>query len=301
VTRRVRTIVAGGSCSLLLAGTIAAGAVGAGSGTKLTIADKGFTESQIVAQLYAKALEKQGFDVSVKSLASTQVADAALRKGDIDMYPEYTGTAFLTVLKKAPTTNGRRVFAAVKAGYARRGLVALNQSPYNNDNEVACTRAAVKKYKLSTISSLKRSASDIRYAANPEHVTRKDGLPLLATRYGVEFGKLVLVAINLRYKPIEQGKADCVYAFGTDPQISKDNLVVLRDDKRIFQGTPYQNFPVVSKAYFESAPPSFAATVNRVSALLDSKTMSSLIAKVDFDKQDPDQVAEDFLKQKGLV
>jgi osmoprotectant transport system substrate-binding protein len=301
VTRRVRTIMAGGAGSLLILGSIAAGAVGAGSGTTLTIADKGFPESQIVAQAYAKALQAQGYDVSVKTLASTQIADAAIRKGDIDMYPEYTGTALLTVLKGKPSTNGAKVFSTVKAGYAKRSLVALNQSPYNNDNEVACTRAAVRKYRLSTLSSLKKPSPQITYAANPEHLTRADGLPLLVNRYGITFKSVESVDINLRYKPIEQKKAQCVYAFGTDPQISQLNLTVLRDDKKIFQGTPYQSFPVVSKAYFDSAPPSFAQTVNRVSALLNGKTMTSLIAKVQFDKEDPDQVAEDFLKQKGVI
>jgi len=293
--------MAGGLCSLLILGTIAAGATGAGSGTSLTIADKGFPESQIVAQLYAQALEKQDFDVSVRSLASTQIADAAIRKGDIDMYPEYTGTAYLTVLKRKPTTNSAAVFRAVKSGYARRGLVALNQSPYNNDNEVACTRAAARRYKLSTLSSLRKPSPNITYAANPEHLTRADGLPLLVNRYGITFKSVEAVDINLRYRPIQQGKAQCVYAFGTDPQISELKLVVLRDDKRIFQGTPYQNFPVVSRRYFQSAPASFAATVNRVSRELDGRTMTSLIAKVQFDREDPEDVARDFLSSKGLV
>jgi osmoprotectant transport system substrate-binding protein len=301
VTRRVRTITAGGLGSLLILGTVAGGAVGAGSGKSLTIADKQFPESEIVTQMYAKALEAQGFDVTTKSLASTALADAAIRKGDIDMYPEYTGTALLTVLKGKPSTNPKTVFAKVRAGYAKRGLVALTPSPYNNDNEVACTRAAVRKYHLTTLSSLKKPSPNIVYAANPEHLTRADGLPLLVNRYGITFKSVESVGINLRYKPIEQGKAQCVYAFGTDPQIAKDKLVVLKDDKHIFQGTPYQSFPVVSKKYYDSAPPEFRTTVNRVSRLLDGKTMTALIAKVTYDHDDPDQVAEDFLKQKGVI
>lgn len=300
MTRRVRTIMAGGFGSILILGSIAAGAAGAGSGTTLTIADKGFPESEIVAQAYTEALKAQGFDVTEKSLGSTQIADAAIRKGDIDMYPEYTGTALLTVLKGKPSTNANKVFSTVKSGYAKRGLGALPQSPYNNDNEVACTQAAVKKYHLTTLSSLKKAAPNLVYSANPEHLTRADGLPLLVNKYGIEFKSVKAVDINLRYKPIEQHQADCVYAFGTDPQIAKDKLVVLKDDKKIFEGTPYQSFPVVSSAYYATAPPSFTSTVNRVSALLDGKTMTGLIAKVVFNHQDPDQVAADFLKSKGV-
>jgi osmoprotectant transport system substrate-binding protein len=291
----------GGFGALLIVGTMASGAVGAGSGKTLTVADKGFTESDIVTQIYAKALEAQGFNVTVKSLASTQIALGAIKKGDIDMFPEYTGTIYVNVLKAKPSTNKQKVFNAVKAGMAKQGLVALPQSPYNNDNEVACTQAAVKKYKLTTLSSLKKPSPNLVYSANPEHLTRADGLPLLVNKYGITFKSVKAVDISLRYKPIEQKQADCVYAFGTDPQISKDKLVVLKDDKGIFQGVPYQNFPLVSKRYLDTAPPEFVATLNRVSKLLSSKTMTALNARVTFNRDDPDQVAEDFLKSKGVL
>src|SRR5947207_7988200 len=117
MTHRVRIITAGGLGSLLILGFAAGGALSTGSGTSLTIADKGFPESQIFAQLYAKALEAKGFDVKVTSLGSSAVADAAIRKGSIDVYPEYTGTALRDILKKNVKGSPAKQFAYIKAAY----------------------------------------------------------------------------------------------------------------------------------------------------------------------------------------
>ncbi len=302
MTHRLRAIAAGAAGAVLMLGTVAAGSAVAAD---VTIADKGFTESQIVAQLYAQALEAKGFDVTVKSLASTAIADPAVRRGDIDAYPEYTGTAFLTVLKRKPVKNPSLVFPAVRTAYARRGLTALNQSPYNNNNRVACTQAAVNQYKLTTLSSLGKASSNITYSANPEHVTRADGLPLLQSAYGVNFKNVIQVALNQRYKPIQDGQAQCVYAFGVDPLAQELKMVFLRDDKRVFEGTPYQNFPVVNSKFLKGLSgrdrAAFVATTNRVSGLLTDQVMNKLVGQVDLDNEDPEDVAKAFLRSKGLV
>jgi osmoprotectant transport system substrate-binding protein len=297
-------ITAGGFGSLLILGFAAGGALSAGSGTSLTIADKGFPESQIFAQLYAKALEAKGYSVKVTSLGSSAVADAAIRKGSIDVYPEYTGTALRDILKKNVKGSPAQQFAFIKAAYARRGLTALNPAPFNNGNEVACTEAAIRKYKITSLGSLAKAAPKLTYSANAEHLTRPDGYPLLKSRYGINFSNIITVAINLRYQPVDQGSAQCVYAFETDPQVqpgNKDHLVILKDNKNLFQGG-FQSFPVVSTKYFKTAPKSFAPTLNRVSSLIkDGRTASLLINQVQSQHKDPDQVAEAFLKAKGVV
>jgi len=165
---------------------------------------------------------------------------------------------------------------------------------------VACTKAAVDEHGLTDLSSLGRASRQIVYSANPEHTTRADGLPLLQKEYGMRFKRVIKVDIGLRYRPIEQGEAQCVYAFGTDPKIAANDLVVLTDDKGRFQGAPYQGIPVVSKAFLDAAPPDFAETVNAVSAKLTSEQVRKMNAAVDLDKQDPDDVAEDFLEEAGL-
>ena len=268
----------------------------------VTIANKGFTESNIVTEAYKQALEAKGFPVTITSLASTEIADAAIRSGDIDMYSEYTGTIVGAVLKAdpAPTTVADQV-ALIKSKYEADGLTVLDAAPFNNDNEVACTKAAVDANALTDLSSLAKAAPKLVYSANPEHTTRPDGLPLLKSEYGIEFKSVTKVAIGLRYKPIEDGQADCVYAFGTDPQIAKNNLVVITDDKGAFQGSAFQGIPVVSKAFLDGAPAEFATTVNAVSAALTSDEVRAMNSAVDIDKEDPEAVAKAFLEAKGLA
>ena len=305
--RRGRTLVAG-SIAITLIGAFVAGCGGddngSGSGDRpaLTIANKGFTESNIVTEAYKQALEAKGFPVTLKSLASTEVADAAIRNGDIDLYSEYTGTIVGAVLKADPAPPGvAEQVTLIKEKYEPEGLTVLDAAPFNNDNEVACTQAAVDQYSLTDLSSLAKAAPNLVYSANPEHTTRPDGLPLLKKGYGIEFKSVTKVAIGLRYKPIEDGKAQCVYAFGTDPQIAQNKLVVITDDKGQFQGSAFQGIPVVTKKYLDAAPADFATTVNAVSAALTSDEVRRMNAAVDIDKEDPEVVAKAFLEAKGLA
>jgi osmoprotectant transport system substrate-binding protein len=317
VKRRVRLIGAGLLAVVVLLVLVAAGcgsdssssesgsSTSGGSaasvdGTSVTVADKGFTESQIIAQLYAQALEAVGYKASVKSLGSADIADAAVRKGDIDLYPEYTGTAYNVILKKTDVPSPKAEYAAVKAAYAGRGLTTLTPSPYSNDNRVACTKDAVDKYHLQTLTDLGKASPNLVYSANPEHLTRADGLPLLKSAYGVHFKDIKTVALNLRYKPIEDGQAQCVYAFGTDPQIAKDGLVVLKDDLGKFQGLAYENFPVINTTFFAAQPPVFRQTIDKVDAALTQEAVQKLNASVDLNKEDPSDVAKDFLDQNSL-
>lgn len=305
--RRGRTLVAG-SITITLIAALVAGCGGdnavSGSGDRpaLTIANKGFTESNIVTEAYKQALVAKGFPVTLKSLTSTEVADAAIRKGDIDMYSEYTGTIVGAVLKADPAPGAvAEQVTLIKAKYEPAGLTVLDPAPFNNDNEVACTQAAVDQYSLTDLSSLAKAAPNLVYSANPEHTTRPDGLPLLKKTYGINFKSVTKVAIGLRYKPIEDGQAQCVYAFGTDPQIAQNKLVVITDDKGQFQGSAFQGIPVVTKKYLDAAPADFATTVNAVSAALTSDEVRKMNAAVDLDKQDPEVVAKAFLDAKGLA
>ena len=282
---------------------------GAGDGVAVRIADKGFAESFIVAQAYAQALNAQGFDTDVTSLASTEIADKAIRDGEIDVYPEYVGTAYQTVLGKdaasAPDDRDAQ-FAEVQAAYEQRGLTALTPAPFNNGNAVACTQEAVDEYGITTLSDLGNASADITYSANAEHLTRPDGLPLLRREYGFDPQEVRTVDISLRYKPIEDGQANCVYAFGTDPKLGQLDLVLIEDDKGAYSaGLSYQTFPVVSKAFYdgltEDQRVAFTEALDSVNAALTQDAIIPLISRVEFDQEDPDVVAGEFLGESGIV
>jgi osmoprotectant transport system substrate-binding protein len=276
---------------------------GPGAGVRVTIADKAFTESAIVAGLYAEALRRAGFAVTVTSLPTTDMADQAVRDGDVDLHPEYTGTAFLTVLGRTARSapgDDRRVYAQVRAAYADRGLVTLPPAPYDNDNAVACTAQAAERYSVRTLSDLGRASGRLVYSANAEHLTRDDGLPLLAREYGVDFRDVIVVDVGRRYVPVEAGRADCVYAFGTDPALDRLPLVVLRDDRAAFSAAvPFMNFAVVNARFHRRMPPAaraaFDAAIRDVHARLDARTVRALNARVEIDGDDPEDVARDLL------
>lgn len=282
---------------------------GAGDGVAVRIADKGFSESFIVAQAYAQALKAQGFDTSVTSLASTEIADKAIRDGEIDVYPEYVGTAWQTVLKKdaaAAPESREDQFTQVKAAYEGRGLTALTPAPFNNGNAVACTKEAVDKYGIKNLTDLGKASANITYSANAEHLTRPDGLPLLKREYGFNPASIKTVDISLRYKPIEDGQANCVYAFGTDPMLGKLDLVLIDDDKGTYSaGLSYQTFPVVNKEFFdgltEGQRTAFTDTLDAVNAALTQEAIIPLISRVEFDKDDPEDVAAQFLTDAGIT
>ena len=282
---------------------------GAGDGAAVRIADKGFAESFIVAQAYAQALDAEGFAADVTSLASTEIADGAVRGGEIDVYPEYVGTAYQTVLEldaaDAPAEREAQ-FEEVKAAYAERQLTALTPAPFNNGNAVACTQEAVDQYGITTLTDLGEASEDITYSANAEHLTRPDGLPLLKREYGFDPANVRTVDISLRYKPIEDGQANCVYAFGTDPKLGQLDLVLIEDDKGTYSaGLSYQTFPVVSTEFYEGLTEeqraSFTETLDRVNAALTQEAIIPLISRVEFDQEDPEDVAAEFLTEAGIT
>jgi osmoprotectant transport system substrate-binding protein len=283
-------------------------ASGPGEGVKVTLADKGFAESFIVAQAYSQALAAQGFDTSVKSLGSSEIADKAIRDGEIDVYPEYIGTSWQTILKiqgDVPTDPTAQ-FDKVKTEYAARGLTALAPSQFSNGNALACTKEAVDKYHITDMSSLGPVSKNLVYSANAEHLTRPDGLPLLEKAYGIHWKDVKTVDISLRYKPIEDGQADCVYAFGTDPDIGRLGLVLIDDDKGQYaKQLSFQTFPVVNTTFYEGMTEeqrtAFTDTLNKVSAALTQEVIVPLISQVQFDKEDPEVVAAQLLQDAGIT
>ncbi|HME80536.1 MAG TPA: glycine betaine ABC transporter substrate-binding protein [Candidatus Eremiobacteraceae bacterium] len=265
------------------------------------VGSKNFTEELILGQMYAALLEHAGLPVERRlDLGSTQVIMPALARGDIDLYPEYTGTALLVVLKAAPLSDRRAVYDLVKTQYAQRyDLVLLDPAPMNDTQALATTQALAAKYGLRDLSDCAREAPKLRLGAPHEFLERPDGLPGLVKAYGgFAFARVVPVDIGLKYKALETGAVDVVVAFGTDGQIDTDHLVVLDDDRHFFP--PYAVAPVV-RAVTLQAHPQIAPTLNRLAPLLTDTVMRRLNQQVDGQRQEPDDVARAFLTQAALI
>ncbi len=270
-------------------------------GDAVKVGSKNFTEELIIGELYAQSLEHAGLSVTRRlDLGTTDIAMAALKRAEIDLYPEYTGTALLNVLHLPPISDPKRSYQIVKDAYAKQfGLVWLDPAPMNDTQALATTQTVAGRYALGTLADLAAKANELRLGAVPEFLTRADGLPGLRKRYGgFTFKQVKTMDAGLRYTALEHGDVDVIVAFSTEGQLKSLSLVVLEDNKHLFP--VYQVAPVVRKAALD-AKPSLAPPLNKLAPLLDNDVMQNLNLQVDGpQKREPADVARDFLKQHGL-
>jgi osmoprotectant transport system substrate-binding protein len=184
----------------------------------IKVGSKNFTEALLLGEMYSQLLEHAGYRVDRRlNLGSVEVAMAALQRGDIDVYPEYTGTALLVVLKAPPISDRIKTYETVKTEYERRfHLTWLAPAPMNDSQALATTHAIAAKYGLKTLSDLARKASSLRLASVPEFTHRPDGLAGLQKAYGgFRFASIKYLPIGLKYKALLDGYVDVAVAFGT--------------------------------------------------------------------------------------
>jgi osmoprotectant transport system substrate-binding protein len=267
----------------------------------ITVGSKDFTEELILGEMYAQRLEAHGLPVKRSlDLGGTQVAMEALQRGDIDLYPEYTGTALLAILKEKPGRDAAANYQTVKRAYkSRYDLAWLAPAPFNDSQALATTQALAARYHLKTLRDLSREAPQLRLGAVPEFTKRDDGLPGLQKAYGgFQFKDVKLFDIGLKYKALESGQVDVVVAFSTDGQIAADHLYVFEDPDHFWP--VYQVAPVVRAATL-GAHPTLAPLLDGIAPLLTGDVMSALNARVDEAKQDPADVARAFLRAHKLA
>lgn len=292
------------ACLGMAAALVAAacgGGRGGGSDTMVSVGSKDFTEQLIIGEMYALMLEENGFAVERKlNLGGTPVAQAAIESGEIDLYPEYTGTALLTVLKLPVSSDQQAVYETVKQAYQEQfNLVWLDPSPMNNTQALAMTEERAEALDIRTISDFAAQASTLTLIGPPEFEVREDGLPGLQAAYGsFSLKGYKAVDAGLRYKGLVDGEADVAVAFGTDGEIDAFNLVVLEDDKGLFP--PYQIAPIVSQAALDENP-GIADALNQLSPLLNDGVMRGLNYEVSGNQREPADVAREFLVNAGLI
>lgn len=271
--------------------------------TTLTIGSKNFTEQKVLGEIYAQALAAAGYTVRTElNLGDEKTALKALESGDISAYPEYTGTALVSFfdvkaadLPKDPTT----AYDQVKEDFAERDLVALPPTPFTSSNEVAVTKETAEKYDLTDISDLEPVADQLTLYGSPECRQRLDCLLGLEQVYGLEFKRFVPVDLSQRSTVLSGGQADVSIVFTTDPQNAREGFVLLKDDKQMFP--PYNSTLVVRQNVYDKAGPDLPKTVEAVNQQLTNENIQELNARVDLDKDTPQQAAEAFLKQFGYV
>lgn len=269
-------------------------------GQAVKVGSKNFTEQLIVAEIYAQALEKAGIPAQTRpNLGATMIAHAALLKGEIDLYPEYTGTALAHVVKGDLTGSADQTYRTVKDYYEKNlHLTLLQPTRIDNGYAIIVLPETAAKYKLHTLSDLGPASGNLSFGAEGSFADRTDGLPGMSRVYGIHFKEFRnLAKLGLRYSALTSKSIDVSFGFTTDWQIAQDKLVVLEDDKHLFP--PYYLVPVIREDAL-ARNPRIAGVLNEVGALLTNENMRAMNAAVERDKEEPQDVARRFLAQRGV-
>ncbi|MBY0330113.1 MAG: hypothetical protein K2X49_05525 [Acetobacteraceae bacterium] len=263
----------------------------------LRIGSKNFTEQLVLGELWAQALEAAGVARVERrlNLGGTLIAQGALTTGQIDLYPEYTGTGLGVVLREDTAGTAEQVLARVREGYrARFNLDWVAPSGIDNGNVLLVLPATAQRHRLSTLSDLARVAPRLTLSAGSEFADRADGLPGLKRVYGMEFRRLrQFSALGLRYAALRHGQADVVNGYATDWQIAAGGFVSLADDRAFWP--PYQLCAVVRRQVLDTVP-RLVEVLDPLNRRLDNAVMQRLNRQVDQDGDEPREVAARFLR-----
>jgi osmoprotectant transport system substrate-binding protein len=270
---------------------------GASSGS-VVIGSANFPENEVLAEVYALALQKAGVKVTTKlNIGAREVYYPQVEKGAVTIIPEYNGTLLTVEVDKTSTAKTTADVDAALAAKLPSTLTVLNPAPAEDSDSITVTQATAAKYKLKSIADLKSVASQFVLGGPPEFKTRTDGVIGLKSIYGLTFknfdpldesGPITLAALT-------SGKVQAADVFTTTPQIIPDKLVSLTDPKNLFAA---QN--VIPLVYKPALTPTISSTLNAVDAKLTTSALLALDVKVITDKEDYTTAAQQWLQSAGL-
>jgi osmoprotectant transport system substrate-binding protein len=275
------------------------------SGAEVTVGSKEFTEQRIVGQIAVAALEAAGASVTDQTgLSGTEVVRGALTSGEIDMYWEYTGTGWITILQNdEPLEGADAYYEEVRSADEENGVVWLEPSEVNNTYAFFTNPSAVD-LDVASISDLAAAAEEspdqVTLCAATEFITRPDGLPGVEETYGFEFTDVVEADLSLAIQSAIDGEQCTVgEIFQTDPQIVENELNVLEDDLAFF---PAYNLALTirEETYSENSE-AYDTLFGAITELLNNESMTELNRQVELEGASPDDVARDFLVDNGII
>ena len=263
------------------------------SAKPIIVGSKSFSESKTVSEIYALALEHAGYKVVRKPNISNSVVYKAVKTGQIDVYPEYTGTIVEAYLKKnASGKSAPQIAKLAKDGVKKEGLVTFNYAPGDNRQGVGIRTSVAKKYNIKTLSDFQKKANKIRFVSQGEFDKRADALPGMNKKYGkYNFKSQKDYDDSLKYKIMSQGKGDAAPVSTTDGQLATSKFTLLKDNKNLWP--PYNLVPLVNKKSAESHP-KMEKALNKIDAKLTTKQLTNLNKKVDVDGQNYKTVAKNW-------
>jgi len=277
----------------------------------IKIGTKNFTEQYVVGNLMATLLENRGYDVQLKTGMSSTVMREAMESGDLDLCMDYTGTQWLTYTGHAfKGETPEEMYAQAKESDEKIGLVWLPPIWCNNTYAIAVKKEFAEKNNVYTLSQFAAYVNSkdgkVPFASDFEFYARPDGILGLQLHYDFAFEPdyITTVLPGLTFEYLNTGKSVATMVFGTDPAVVKYNWVVLQDDKNFWP--PYDLAPIV-RAETLAANPGLEDVLNELIAAFPQDptaaraAMTALNAKVDIDGMEPEEVAKEWLIEKGLI
>ena len=275
-------------------------ATAASARAQVVVGSKPFGESYLLAEMMAQTLEAERIRVERRlGLGATEIAFEALRTGAIDLYPEYTGTGLVAILRDSAKSSAAQAFDRVYREFrARWGMQWLPPLGFENTYAIAVRRETAARYHLATLSDLARAAPRLTAGLTPDFIGRPDGLPGLARAYGIRFAAVRSLVPAVKYQALAAGEVDVIDGYSTDGFIARYDLVVLTDDRRFFP--PYQAAALVGARLARDEPRAVLA-LTRLSGRLDEATMRRLNRRIEVDGERVARVAADALAELGLA
>nr|WP_308222666.1 ABC transporter substrate-binding protein [Frankia sp. AgPm24] len=287
-------------------GGSSSGATASSAGGTLTVADAGFTESRILAEMYAALLEKAGYKAERTSVQQTELAQSSLEKGIVDAMPQYVATyadLLNTEINGAQAASVsspdlQKSLTALRSLAGRRGLTVLNPASAVDQNAFAVSRSFATEHKLRTLSDLGASGLSVKLAAGPECATRPFCQPGLEKTYGIKVSEIVRTGVDTPQTKaaVKDGKAQLGLVLTTDATVADSDLVVLTDDRKLQNADNL--VPIVTT---KSLTPKISAALNSLAPVLTTADLGELNKKVDSSREKPADVARSYLEDKGLL
>ena len=273
------------------------------SGEPIQIATKPMTEQYILGEML-KLLIEEDTDYTAEITkgigGGTSNIHPAMEKGEFDLYPEYTSSGWVMVLKhEADEVSDEEMLEKLKEEYEEQfDMTWVGLYGFNNTFAVAVRKEAAEEYDLKTTSDMAAVSDKLVFGGNPDYIEREDGFNLLCETYGMDFKDVRDIDIGLKYEAMEQGDIDVTNGFTTDAQLSRDDIMVLEDDKHL--QVNYFCSTVVRQDTLEKYP-GLEDSLMKMDGILTDQEMAELNYQVEVEGKDEAEVAEAFLKEKGLM
>lgn len=275
---------------------------GCSGGDKIVVGSKDFSENIILGEMFAQLIEADT-DIKVDrklNLGGTFVCFEAIKNGDIDIYPEYTGTGLTAQLKMDVISDSEESYHVVAEEFDKQfDIKWMKPMGFNNTYTLAVSDQVYQQYGVETFSDLVAVSENLVFGAEHEFFDRQDGYDGLVQEYSMTFkGEPKKMNVSLKYQAIGNGDMDVTDAFATDGAINQYNLKVLIDDKGFFP--PYYAAPIIKNSTL-SKYPELEGILNKLANTIDDATMTELNYKVDVKGEAVEKVAKEFLEEKGLL